>query len=60
MDPEILQTMKTRDLLRETARETDENTDWAAYRKSRNLCTKLLRDKKCKLKKKKKLCPFKR
>ena len=42
MDPETLQKMKDRDLLRDTAKETDLDVDWRAYRTARNQCTKLL------------------
>ena len=46
LDEDILQKMKLRDNLREHARNTDDDLDWAAYRKERNDCTKLLKSKK--------------
>ena len=38
--------MKLRDDFREAARRTNEEKDWKMYRKERNLCTKMLKNKK--------------
>ena len=45
MDPDILQKMSDRDTLRDTARESNLDADWRAYKNARNRCTKMLREK---------------
>ena len=46
MDSDILEKMKARDNLRDTAKDTNSNEDWCAFKKARNNCTKILREKK--------------
>ena len=38
--------MEKHNFLRETAKQTDNQADWIAYRQARNLCTKTLKNKK--------------
>ena len=46
LDDEVKQNMRRRDQLRFKARISNLDPDWQAYRKSHNLCTKLLHKKK--------------
>ena len=46
LDDEMLRNMKHRDSVREKARQTGIDEDWTTYRKSRNICSKMLNTKK--------------